>query len=222
MVIVVGIIHGQDYTFDNQTEITTIGLWIEAFGTFLSAIGNTPIPVINENLLHNIDAIGDVLQVSGTAIQIDDEKYYTLNKYGNIVIAGGTLEEVYANFRPDRGSQTQELLFSQSTAIQAVGTGLALIDSFEQKQTFVGLCEIYANFLQIIGLSIESLSGIYDAENEKGILINSIGHWIQFTGATLAAICQETTDPYFFKKQYKDKSDKYCYSYYLYPYVKES
>ncbi|MFS0783478.1 DUF6944 family repetitive protein [Bacillus sp. 1P06AnD] len=112
----------QKQMLENQTVVTTVGLWIEAFGTFLSAIGNTPTEVLYEELLYNIDAIGDVLQVGGTAIQIDDEKYYTLNKYGNIVIAGGTLEEIYANFRPDRGSEKQELLYTQSTAIQALGT----------------------------------------------------------------------------------------------------
>ena len=64
----------QEEIVDNQTEITTIGLWIEAFGTLLSAIGNTPISVVNQNFLFNIDAIGDVLQLSGTTIQIEDEK----------------------------------------------------------------------------------------------------------------------------------------------------
>ena len=72
----------QEKISDNQTEITTIGLWIEAFGTFLSAIGNTPISAVNQNLLFDIDRIGDVLQLEGTtttygnAIQFSNDSLY--------------------------------------------------------------------------------------------------------------------------------------------------
>ncbi|MFS0783477.1 DUF6944 family repetitive protein [Bacillus sp. 1P06AnD] len=77
----------------------------------------------------------------------------------------------------------------------------------------IGLCDVYADALQIIGLSIESISGIY--EGEKGQLINSVGHWIQFLGATLAALCQEINNPFFTIKRLDDSLDKYNYSFYL-------
>lgn len=200
--------------FENETEITTMGLWVEAFGTFLSAIGNTPITDANQNVLFDLDSIGDVLQVSGTAIQLDDEKNYTLNKYGNMVIAGGTLEEIYGNFRPDRGSPIQEQIYSQSTAIQAVGTALALADSIEQNKSLIGLCTVYANIIQLIGLGIESISGTFENE-ERENLVNSVGHWIQFSGATLAAMCQEQTNPFFTINTTKISDNQYSYSYYL-------
>ena len=204
----------QEKISDNQTEITTIGLWIEAFGTFLSAIGNTPISAVNHNLLFDIDRVGDVLQLSGTTIQIEDEKNWTLNKYGNIVIAGGTSEEIYANFRPDRGSEIQEQIYSQSTAIQAVGTALALADSLEQSNSTIEICNVYANSLQVIGLSIESISSIYENEQRENF-VNSVGHWIQFSGAALAAICHEKTNPYFSKYTLDNTQNQYSYSYYF-------
>ena len=56
---------------------------------------------------------------------------------------------------------------------------------------------------------------MYENEQRENF-VNSVGHWIQFTGATLAAICEEKTNPYFSKYTVNRTDNPYSYSYYLF------
>lgn len=206
---------------ETVTESTLFALTIEAIGTILSAIGNTPIPFLSQSLLYDIDNIGDILQVTGTGIQIDDERVLSLNKIGNIVIASGNLEEIAANFLFARGSALQQLLLQQGNAVQVVGTGLALVYSYEQTPNLANLYGLYANLLQIVGLSLQVLAGTLPSNSTESTVTNTIGNWIQAGGANLAVVSQvienNNSDNNSSEDHsgYQDGGDKYRYGYYF-------
>ncbi|MFS0780593.1 DUF6944 family repetitive protein [Bacillus sp. 1P06AnD] len=202
---------------ETVTDSTTFALWIEAIGTILSAIGNTPSNIFSQSFLYNLDNIGDILQVTGTGIQIDDERVLSLNKLGNYIIAAGNLEEIAADFLLERESGLQQLLLNQGNAIQAAGTGLAVIYSFGQTPTLSNIYGLYANVLQLVGLALQVLAGGFPSDNETGTVINTIGNWVQASGAVLAVVSQEleNADSSNESESSVNGEGKYNYSFYL-------
>ncbi|MFS0783475.1 DUF6944 family repetitive protein [Bacillus sp. 1P06AnD] len=200
---------------ETVTELTTFALWMEAIGTILSAIGNTPSNFFTQTFLNDLDNIGDILQVGGTGIQIDDENVFSLNKLGNYIIVGGNLEEIGADLILERGSILQQTLLNQGNAIQAVGTGLALIYSLEQYPSLSNIVGLYANLLQIIGLLFQVVAGKFPSGNTSGTIINTIGNWLQAMGAVLAVISQKIETAHPTSSFSNSKQDKYNYGYYL-------
>ncbi|MGM9923532.1 MAG: DUF6944 family repetitive protein [Bacillus sp. (in: firmicutes)] len=168
----------------------TIAQWIEAGGTVLSAIGNTPIDFLSASFLYDINLIGDFLQVGATSVQIDAEDSLTFNSLGNITQVIGNTEEIAGYILFVNDQTEQNLLVNQGNAIQAVGVALSLTFFLEQQNNLVNMYNIYSNLLQIIGLGMQSLSSISTLSTDQSQTLNVIGNWIQAIGAILAAIAQ--------------------------------
>ena len=173
----------------NNTEMT-IAQWVEAFGTVLSAIGNTPIEFLSSDFLYDINLVGDVLQVSATSVQLDAETKLTYNSLGNMLQIVGNSEEIagYILFKNDQ--TVQNILVNQGNAIQVVGIGSSLVFFLAHKRNLVNIYNIYANLIQMIGLSIQMLSTISTLTKEQSQTLNVVGNWTQAIGAILAAIAQ--------------------------------
>lgn len=178
------------YNYNSNNTLMTVTQWTEAFGTTLSAIGSTPISFLSSNTLANIDIIGDAIQIGSTAIQLDAENKVTFNSIGNIVQVVGNTEELGAEVIFFNNQTEQNLFSTQGNAIQATGVALSLIFFLNQKHNIINIYNIYANILQIIGLSIQVLSANSSLSTNQSNTLNATGAWIQAIGTILAAIAQ--------------------------------
>lgn len=182
--------HTYHYNQAGNNTLMTITQWTEAIGTALSAIGSTPISFLSANTLANLDIIGDVIQIGSTAIQIDAETKITFNSIGNVVQVIGNTEELGAQVIFYNNQTAQNLYVTQGNAIQVAGVALSLVFFLNQKHTLVNIYNIYANLLQLIGLSIQTLSSSPSFSTNQSTTLNAVGAWIQTIGAVLAAIAQ--------------------------------
>lgn len=175
--------------FSNNTKMT-IAQWVEAGGTILSAVGNTPIPFLSTDFLYDINLVGDILQVGATSVQLDAEQLITYNYLGNATQVIGNSEEIagYILLRDDPAKR--KILINQGNGIQAAGMALSLTFYLGHKHTLVNIYNIYANLIQIIGLSIQILASNTSLSSEQSTTLNVIGNWLQAIGAILAALAQ--------------------------------
>ncbi|GGB40395.1 hypothetical protein GCM10011409_17430 [Lentibacillus populi] len=70
------------------------GTWIQAIGTTVSAVANTPSLVNDQDLLAHLDLWGNVLQATGNALVADSEQYPSLDKLGNQIQSIGNLTNI--------------------------------------------------------------------------------------------------------------------------------
>ncbi|MGN1386283.1 MAG: DUF6944 family repetitive protein [Bacillus sp. (in: firmicutes)] len=182
--------HTYHYNQAGNNTLMTITQWTEAIGTTLSAIASTPISFISTDTLANLNIIGDVIQVGSTAIQIDAEKKITFNSIGNYVQVAGNVEEIGAEIILYNDQTAQTPFITQGNAIQAVGVSLSLVFFLGQKHNLINVYNIYANILQVIGLSIQVLSSNSSLTTDQSNTLNAIGGWLQAIGTILAAIAQ--------------------------------
>ena len=182
--------HTYHYNQSGNNTLMTVTQWTEAIGTALSAIGSTPISFLSSDTLANLDIIGDVIQIGSTAIQIDAETKVTFNSIGNIVQVIGNTEELGGQVIFYNDQTEQNLFVTQGNAIQVAGVALSLIFFLNQKHKLINLYNINANFLQLIGLGMQTLSTSPILSSDQSTTLNAVGAWIQTIGAVLAAIAQ--------------------------------
>ena len=130
----------------------TLGAWISAIGTVLSAIGSTPIKSIPEDTLDAFNLVGNELQGTGNALQADAEEQITLTKIGNQIQAIGNVT-VIAGLVINFSDVTKQELNIKGNLLQALGGSAAVADSYLQEHTLDELLSIYGNLLQDIGNS---------------------------------------------------------------------
>jgi hypothetical protein len=168
----------------------TFGAWIQAIGTVLSAIGNTPIKSVSEDTLENIDIVGNELQAAGNALEADAIKNPgNLTKIGNQIQSIGNLIVISA-LMIDFNEVTRQELDIKGNLLQALGGSAAVADSLDEERTLDELLSIYGNALQVIGNSLQAVSGILELNNEDSGDLNVIGSWIQAVGSILSALVQ--------------------------------
>jgi hypothetical protein len=168
----------------------TLGAWIQAIGTVLSAIGNTPIKSVSEDTLANIDIVGNELQATGNALEADAIKDPgNLTKIGNQIQSIGNLT-VMSSLMIDFNEATKQELNIKGNLLQAFGGSAAVADSLDEERTLDELLSIYGNALQVIGNSLQAVSGILELNNEDSGDLNVIGSWIQVVGSILSALVQ--------------------------------
>jgi hypothetical protein len=178
-----------------NTFKSTFGSWIQAIGTVLSAIGNTPNKYLSEGSLENIDIVGNELQATGNALEADaiiDPA--SLTKIGNQIQSIGNLT-VLAGLIMDFNEVTEQELTIKGNLMQALGGSAAVADSLEDERTLDELLSIYGNGLQVIGNTLQAISGILELNNEDSGDLNAAGSWIQAVGAVLSALVQSQSTP---------------------------
>ena len=104
---------------DQQTK-EFVGAWMQAIGTIISAIGNTPTIVRTEDSSRNLDLWGNVLQGTGNALIADSVEEITLDKIGNKIQTTGNMLIVFAFLGPV-SEQVETELNIKGNMIQATG-----------------------------------------------------------------------------------------------------
>src|SRR5690625_1919476 len=157
---------------------------MQAIGTIISAIGNTPTIVRTEDSSRNLDLWGNVLQGTGNALIADSVEEITLDKIGNKIQTTGNMLIVFAFLRPV-SEQVETELNIKGNMIQATGGSLSFVDALNEEMTVITLYDIYGNLLQIIGNSMQSIGGRKSLKENDGETINTIGSWVQAIGSVL-------------------------------------
>ncbi|WP_182201272.1 DUF6944 family repetitive protein [Paraliobacillus salinarum] len=167
-----------------KPENFIFGGWVQAVGTVLSALGNTPNIPVSLKIKKEFDLLGNTLQATGNAIQVEKLTLDDLNNIGNELQAIGNTT-VVASFLLPVDQPTKEGLDTKGNLLQALGGAISFSENWKEKNTLNVLYNGIGNLLQVIGNSLQALSLQSKAD---ATLINTIGHWIQTTGAVMTAI----------------------------------
>ena len=160
--------------------------WLVAIGTVLSAIANTPSSVLSDSVQEDLDLVGSVLQAVGSGIIPADAEYR--EQVGGRIEALGDIVTIQSLFVEDE--RTSGLLNAQGNLIQAVGTGFAL--NLEDNQTVKEALNTIGDVLQMIGNIYIAFSTKYPPDSKKAQELNTVGGWIEATGAVLSALAVDS------------------------------
>ncbi|MCA1061229.1 hypothetical protein LCL96_20120 [Rossellomorea aquimaris] len=173
----------------SNEQKATFGAWVAAIGTVLAAIGSTPIKSIPENTLRSFNLVGNEMQATGNALEADAIEEFLLTKAGNEIQAIGNVT-VIAGIVIDFNDIIKQELNIKGNLLQALGGSAALYDSFNEEHSMEVLYSIYGNLLQIIGNSLQAISGILEINDRDSGNINVVGSWIQAIGSIISALVQ--------------------------------
>ncbi|MCA0970241.1 hypothetical protein LCM20_06550 [Halobacillus litoralis] len=152
--------------------------WVQAVGTIVAAIGETPSFSWTPEQMENLLLWGNVLQATGNGLSADLNDPQSLDHLGNIIQASGN-STIIAGTILDV-SPEQELAFTiKGNQLQALGSSLSLVEGLERRDAI----HFYSNALQVKG-NILQAEGARRARKDWSLA----GSWIQATGATLSAI----------------------------------
>ncbi|WP_335872609.1 DUF6944 family repetitive protein [Bacillus sp. 2205SS5-2] len=171
---------------DNRTK-DIFAAWVQAIGTVLSAIGSTPFENISEEKLLALNLWGNELQASGNALAADAEEKFTLNKFGNQIQSIGNLV-VISGIIIEFNEVKKQLLDIQGNLLQALGGGTALGDVFNKDPSIELAYSLYGNLLQVIGNSLQAISGTLELKGQEATKLNVVGSWIQAIGSVISAL----------------------------------
>lgn len=163
------------------------GVWIQAAGTVLAALGATPSLPAGEQTKTNLSLIGNVKQAMGNALLADTEKTVNFIKIGEELQAAGNSTVVAGILLPVQ-EETKTTFIIQGNLLQSLGKLTALADLLPEEKSFSRLLHICASLLQAIGNSLQALSGKMGQNGQQ--TVNFAGSWIQATGAVLEALVQ--------------------------------
>ncbi len=169
-------------------QLTIIGSWLDAIGQTLSAIAYTSLlrgvrRPEEEELYQRMIVVGEGLQAVGNALNAVEEEE-PIGAIGDWVEAAGAATSSYANARQiEQVTLEYQQLEVLGDALQSLGP--AISNLVEEDSRF-----IVGNNLQTIGAAIEATGGLFEikSDEQKGLLLSSIGNWLQAAGATLQAI----------------------------------
>lgn len=165
----------------NTTAIA--GGWIEAIGTIVAAIGNTPSKVISKSMLKDLRLIGNVLQANGSALVADNEELLLdivgdqLQAIGNITVVAGIL---------DTNEKSSQLLLTQGNLLQILGSGVSV--NTHGNLSLIQNIDNIGNIIQAIGNTIQVFS---NTSTKEGISMNALGVWIQAAGTVITALAAD-------------------------------
>lgn len=171
----------------NHDSKVLSGVWIQAVGTVLAALGDTPFLPVDEQTKTNLSLIGNVKQATGNALLADTEKTVNFNKIGAKLQAAGNSTIVAGILLPVH-EETKQTLNIQGNLLQSLGNLTALPDLLSEEKSFNQLLHIYASLLQAIGNSLQALSEKLEKNGQE--TLNFAGSWIQATGSVLEALVQ--------------------------------
>ncbi|MGE7977343.1 DUF6944 family repetitive protein [Psychrobacillus sp. NPDC093200] len=177
-------IHNSTNSSSYNTAIT--GGWIEAIGTIVAAIGNTPSKLLSKSTLKDLRLIGNVLQASGSALVADNEELLLdivgdqLQAIGNVTVVAGILAS---------NEQSSQRLLTQGNLLQILGTGVSI--NTQENLSFIQTIDNIGNIVQAIGNTIQVFA---NTNTEEGIYMNALGVWIQAGGTVITALASDYDD----------------------------
>src|SRR5690606_15923675 len=131
------------------------GVWIQATGTVLAALGATPSLPAGEQTKTNLSLIGNVKQAMGNALLADTEKTVNFIKIGEELQAAGNSTVVAGILLPVQ-EETKTTFIIQGNLLQSLGNLTALADLLPEEKSFSRLLHICASLLQAIGNSLQA------------------------------------------------------------------
>ncbi|MBZ6489362.1 hypothetical protein CCZ20_27115 [Priestia aryabhattai] len=188
---------------DNQLK-EIFGAWLAAIGTVTAAVGSTPFRSLGSSFRKDLNLLGNELQAVGNALEADGQGEENLERLGNELQSVGNVT-VISGLVVDFKDTTQQKLIITGNWIQALGGATALGDEFQDTSNINEIYNIIGNLLQVIGNSLQALSGINELKasyinnkesSEKEEDNNSIwsldvvGSWIQAIGSVISLIGQ--------------------------------
>lgn len=159
---------------------TIIDAWIAAIGTIVSAIGSTPSARLGDNLQSDFGLIGNVLQATGNALQVDEPKF---DNIGNQIQAIGNITVILGLVSTDNKKKKQTLII-KGNLLQALGASIQFSDFTQTEGPIINI----GNLLEAIGNSMQAI-GAKDTRTEiDSETLNVAGNWIQAAGAVVVAV----------------------------------
>ncbi|WP_058307677.1 DUF6944 family repetitive protein [Gracilibacillus massiliensis] len=160
------------------------GGWVVAIGTVISALANTPSFSITPSAKNDLKIIGNSLQATGNAIQVERLTSVQLENIANEIQAIGNTTVISSLILPF-DKQIKNTLNTKGNLLQALGGGISFSEDWNKERTINVLYSGIGNLLQVIGNSMQALS----TQSKKSEMEwNTIGNWIQATGALMTAI----------------------------------
>ncbi|WP_208590913.1 DUF6944 family repetitive protein [Gracilibacillus suaedae] len=169
-----------------KQQNSLLGAWEQALGTVLSAVGNTPSIALTSEVKENLDLIGNVMQATGNALQVEQFSLKDINSIANEIQAVGNVTEV-ASLHLPVSVKKKRLLNIQGNLLQALGGSIAFTEEWHKELTIEVIYSGVGNLLQAIGNSLQSIANQNTPKAEE---LNAIGNWIQATGAIMTAIAE--------------------------------
>ena len=168
-----------------------LGSWIQAIGTLLPALGNTPSLKISKSVQTYLSLIGNTMQATGNALIVESASDISLSTVGNKIQAIGNSIVVLSIFVHSKG--TQKNLNIKGDLLQSLGSIVSIPDYLQiESKSLNDILNLYANILQATGNALQALA-VKLGPNEQGQLINLIGSWLQTIGAFMQAIYQNNS-----------------------------
>ncbi|WP_054703879.1 hypothetical protein [Bacillus sp. JCM 19041] len=173
----------------NSTKSFT-GAWIQAIGTIVAAVGDTPSETRPEEATDSLGLWGNVLQATGNGLLADTNEPGSLNQAGNAIQATGNSIIVGALVLPI-DEDLEQTLTIKGNLFQAAGGAVSFSEDLKEDISIAALYAFYGDLLQVIGNSMQALAGILDFEVDgHEERLNAVGSWIQAIGAVLSALSE--------------------------------
>ncbi|PWU68734.1 DUF6944 family repetitive protein [Gracilibacillus dipsosauri] len=162
------------------------GGWIQAIGTILSAIANTPHFGLSQTISQDLKVVGNTMQATGNALAVDKLSQKDLSDVGNAIQSIGNLT-VIGSLKFPVSNQLKQGLNIKGNLLQALGSGISFSDSLKDSFQISTVYNAYGNLLQAIGNSMQALAS---KAGSNSTMMNTIGNWIQAIGAIMTAISE--------------------------------
>jgi hypothetical protein len=175
-------------TMNNNLE-ELFGSWIQAIGTIIDAISNTPSYKLSETLQSNLSLIGHVMQATGNALVADSVKNFNFDKLGNAIQTIGNLT-VVSGILINLDEEIKIELTIKGNLLQALGNVLSPFSvSVDDKTSNKDkLLLDLGSILQAIGNSLQAQAGMLILKGRESGNMTALGSWIQASGAVLQAV----------------------------------
>lgn len=156
-------------------HIETLGAWLQAAGTILSAIASTPTNQISSSTQRNLNTVGLALQAAGSGLETEGQSTpFSLEYIGTAIGTIGILESLTTAIIefPD---ETDTLLNIQGNLLQALGSSIAAVDetmdstSLGTAEGIVGnLLQTVGSVIQVFGLKVQSQDQTSNTQTNEG------------------------------------------------------
>lgn len=173
----------------NNNSQELFGSWIQAIGTLIDASSSTPYYELSERSQTDLIIIGNVMQATGNGLIVDTEKSFSIEQIGGVIESLGNVTVVAAIlFELDDKAEIE--LTIKGHLLQALGSLLPPFNMtgddrvYDKDEMLLNLGSI----LQAIGSILQAWAGFQTLHAKDGEKIDSLGGWIQASGAVLQAL----------------------------------
>ncbi|WP_100333941.1 DUF6944 family repetitive protein [Bacillus alkalisoli] len=180
--------------FSHTETLNISGAWLQSIGTLIVAVAETEY-VNNQTPIYDLIIIGNSFQGIGNSLQgfagiLQQPESDPISILGSFTQASGNATGVYSAALNIQSLTTKSQDYNiLGSSLQSLGAGLEASSESTQSDPFS--LEITIGYsLQSLGAGLEAIGGLYvkKSKSTTGNLMTLIGSYLQFYGATIAAI----------------------------------